>query len=114
MKKIYRILLIISTVCFLYTLSTFMIETIDLVVPDTKTTVIVENWDKKRTSNKIFKEIKSYAQQTRLIFIKLILVSITKVKQRKIFLRSHKEKQLNFIMIVSVFLPKQIFMIVAN
>lgn len=42
------------------------------------------------------------------------LVSITKVKQRKIFLRSHKEKQLNFIMIVSVFLPKQIFMIVAN
>ncbi|EJR6119505.1 DUF1430 domain-containing protein [Enterococcus faecalis] len=66
MKKIYRILLIISTVCFLYTLSTFMIETIDLVVPDTKTTVIVENWDKKRTSNKIFKEIKSYAQQNQI------------------------------------------------
>lgn len=114
MKKIYRILLIISTVCFLYTLSTFMIETIDLVVPDTKTTVIVENWDKKRTSNKIFKEIKSYAQQNQIDIHKINFSVNNKGQTEKNIFTFSQGKQLNFIMIVSVFLPKQIFMIVAN
>ena len=72
MSKIYRILLIISMVSFLYTFSTIVMDVVDMSIPNLKATIEIEDWDRDRNVSDVYEDIREYAQNNNLDIHKLV------------------------------------------
>jgi putative ABC transport system permease protein len=96
MKKIYRILLTISTICLLYTLTIFLKETIDFVIPGVKTTITVDSWDKRESTTVVFDSIKKYAQKHQVEIHKINFSTNNNGRIEKNIFTFSKNKTSNF------------------
>ncbi|WP_207694621.1 hypothetical protein DOK67_0000405 [Enterococcus sp. DIV0212c] len=83
MKKIYRVLLIITLLCFLYTLSVILNDSVDLSIPNAKSTVEVEGWDKEKSAKNVYQEMKKYAQKNGVNLHKIVFGTDSAGKELK-------------------------------
>lgn len=75
MNKLYKLLLITALISFLYTLSTIMIDVIDMSIPNLKATIEVEDWDKDKNIADVYADIKTYAQNNNLDIHKIVFAT---------------------------------------
>lgn len=72
MKYIYRIILSISTFIFLTVFSTTLQNVFDTSIPEVELTIQVEDWDKSRSSEEIYHDLKNYAQEKNIDIHKIV------------------------------------------
>lgn len=93
MKKIYRVLLIITLFCLFYTLSVILQESVDLSIPSVKATIEVEEWDRETSAKEIYLALKRYAQTNNVDVHKIVFSTDSKGNElKKIFTFSVEEK----------------------